>query len=50
MERVNAAGRMYLTHTAVEGRPALRMAIGSPQTERRHVAAAWAELQHAVDA
>jgi aromatic-L-amino-acid/L-tryptophan decarboxylase len=41
---------MYLTHTAVAGRPTLRMAIGSPQSERRHVAAAWAELQHAVDA
>jgi aromatic-L-amino-acid decarboxylase len=50
MERINAAGRMYLTHTAVEGRPTLRMAIGSPQTERRHVAAAWAELQHTADA
>jgi aromatic-L-amino-acid decarboxylase len=50
MERVNAAGRMYLTHTAVEGRPTLRMAIGSPQTEYRHVAAAWAELQHTADA
>jgi aromatic-L-amino-acid decarboxylase len=50
MERVNAAGRMYLTHTAVEGRPTLRMAIGSPQTEYRHVAAAWAELQQAADA
>ena len=49
MERVNAGGRMYVTHTAAEGRPTLRMAIGSPQTERRHVAAAWAELQHAVD-
>jgi len=34
----------------VEGRPTLRMAIGSPQTEHRHVAAAWAELQQAADA
>jgi aromatic-L-amino-acid decarboxylase len=50
MERVNAAGRMYLTHTAVAGRLTLRMAIGSPQTEQRHVAAAWAELQQAADA
>jgi aromatic-L-amino-acid decarboxylase len=50
MERVNAAGRMYLTHTAARGRLILRMAIGSPQTERRHVAAAWAELQQAADA
>lgn len=50
MERVNAAGRIYLTHTAAEGRSTLRMAIGSPQTEHRHVAAAWAELQQAADA
>jgi aromatic-L-amino-acid decarboxylase len=50
MERVNAAGRMYLTHTAAGDRLTLRMAIGSPQTERRHVAAAWAELQQAADA
>ena len=45
MERVNASGAMYLTHTVVNGRVALRMAIGSPQTEHRHVAAAWQLLQ-----
>jgi aromatic-L-amino-acid/L-tryptophan decarboxylase len=48
MERVNAAGRMYLTHTVVNGRLTLRLAIGSPQTEQRHVEAAWADLQEAV--
>ena len=50
MERVNASGRMYLTHTVVNGAVTLRLAIGSPQTERRHVDAAWAELQQAADA
>jgi aromatic-L-amino-acid decarboxylase len=41
MERVNASGEMYLTHTLVDGAVALRFAIGSPQTEDRHVEAAW---------
>ena len=49
MERVNASGRIYLTHTRWTATVALRLAIGSPQTERRHVDAAWAELQHAAD-
>jgi aromatic-L-amino-acid/L-tryptophan decarboxylase len=44
MERVNASGALYLTHTTVNSQAALRFAIGSPQTQRRHVAAAWAAL------
>jgi aromatic-L-amino-acid decarboxylase len=41
MERVNSSGRMYLTHTAVNGQVALRMSIGATLTERKHVEAAW---------
>jgi aromatic-L-amino-acid/L-tryptophan decarboxylase len=41
MRRVNAGGQMYLTHTVVNGQAALRLAIGAPTTERRHVEAAW---------
>ena len=41
MERVNSSGEAYLTHTVVDGRVALRLAIGSPHTERRHVQAVW---------
>jgi aromatic-L-amino-acid/L-tryptophan decarboxylase len=44
MDRVNASGELYLTHTVVNGAIALRMAIGSPQTQRRHVEAPWAAL------
>jgi aromatic-L-amino-acid/L-tryptophan decarboxylase len=47
MERVNASGELYLTHTLVNGDVALRMAIGSPQTRRHHVEAAWAALSAA---
>src|SRR4051794_10312355 len=41
MNRINASGEAYLTHTAVDGRATLRLAIGSPLTERRHVQAVW---------
>ncbi|MEO8889812.1 MAG: pyridoxal-dependent decarboxylase, partial [Jatrophihabitantaceae bacterium] len=44
MDRVNASGEMYLTHTSVNGQLALRLAIGATLTERRHVEAAWALL------
>ncbi len=44
MDRVNASGELYLTHTVVNGNVALRMAIGAPLTERRHVEAAWRAL------
>lgn len=44
MHRINASGAAYLTHTAVDGQSALRVAIGSPLTERRHVEALWALL------
>jgi aromatic-L-amino-acid decarboxylase len=45
MERVNASGRAYLTHTSVDGHVALRVAVGSPATEHRHVAALWELLR-----
>lgn len=46
LERLNASGRVYLTHTALpcpggKDRVVLRMAIGSTTTEERHVRAAW---------
>ncbi|HET8683196.1 MAG TPA: pyridoxal-dependent decarboxylase [Micromonosporaceae bacterium] len=45
---VNAAGECYLTHTRVGGRYALRIAIGAPGTQRRHVAAAWRQVTAAA--
>ena len=41
LRRVNATGQAYLTHTRVGGRYVLRLAVGSPQTEERHVASTW---------
>lgn len=50
MERVNASGTVYLTHTSLGGKYAIRMAIGAWRTERRHVAEAWRLLREAAGA
>ncbi|MFU8854272.1 pyridoxal-dependent decarboxylase [Micromonospora sp. SL1-18] len=41
LRRVNATGRVLLTHTRIEGRYALRLAVGSPLTTEQHVDEAW---------
>ncbi|HVS17961.1 MAG TPA: pyridoxal-dependent decarboxylase [Planctomycetota bacterium] len=48
LERLNASGDLYLTHTRLAGRTVLRMAIGGTWTERRHVEAAWRAIQAAA--
>ena len=42
---VNAAGRVYLSHTKLHGRHVLRLAIGNILTQSQHVDLAWSELQ-----
>jgi aromatic-L-amino-acid/L-tryptophan decarboxylase len=48
MDRVNASGRLFLTHTKLDGRLVLRMSIGAARTERRHVTQAWSAIQEAA--
>ncbi|MHC4471272.1 MAG: pyridoxal-dependent decarboxylase [Planctomycetota bacterium] len=45
LEEVNATGRIFLTHTKLDGKLTLRMSIGQTWTERRHVEAAWELLR-----
>ena len=48
LQRVNADGRVYLTHTVLGGRYTLRLAVGQWQTEREHVAGAWRLVREAA--
>ena len=41
MDAVNASGQAFFTHTKLDGRLTLRMAIGQTYTEERHVRRAW---------
>ena len=41
LERVNAAGPVFLTHTALKGRFTIRLVVGQRTTEERHVRQAW---------
>ncbi|HET9768400.1 MAG TPA: pyridoxal-dependent decarboxylase [Thermoanaerobaculia bacterium] len=48
MERVNASGEAYLTHTKLDGKLTLRLCVGQARTEARHVERAWELLRAAV--
>ena len=41
LERVNASGEVFLSHTVLDGRYCLRLAIGNMATSREHVQRAW---------
>ena len=50
MERINAGGRAFLTHTKIDGRFVLRVSIGQTMTQRRHVTALQDLLRETADA
>jgi aromatic-L-amino-acid decarboxylase len=45
LESVNATGEIFISHTRLDGRYAIRLAIGNLHTTETHVARAWALLQ-----
>lgn len=45
LERVNATGKLYLSHTKLHGQYVLRIAIGNLATTRDDVTAAWELIQ-----
>ncbi len=49
MEAVNQSGVAFLSHTAVDGRTALRTSIGNIRTRREHLERTWAALKAAAD-
>ncbi|HET8672079.1 MAG TPA: pyridoxal-dependent decarboxylase [Thermoleophilaceae bacterium] len=50
LERVNASGEVFLSHTKLGGRYTVRLAVGNIRTERRHVERAWTLLREAAAA
>jgi aromatic-L-amino-acid decarboxylase len=49
LERLNASGALFLTHTRVRGAYTPRLAIGATTTRRRHVEAAWDRIRAEAD-
>ena len=50
LQRLNASGELYLTHTVLAGRYTLRLCVGQTHTEMRHVESAWQCIQAAAQA
>jgi aromatic-L-amino-acid decarboxylase len=50
MEKVNGSGKIYLTHTVLDGRWVLRFCVGQTLTEEHHVETAWRILQETAAA
>ena len=48
LERVNASGEAFMSHTALEGRYVLRLAIGNARTTEADVARAWEVLKRSA--
>jgi aromatic-L-amino-acid decarboxylase len=45
LERLNQSGKLYLTHTVLNGKFILRLCVGQTNTEASHVRQAWELLQ-----
>ena len=50
MDAVNRTGEVFLSHTRLDGRFTIRVAVGNLRTEARHVERAWALLREAAAA
>jgi hypothetical protein len=48
LERLNAAGEIYLTHAVLAGNYTLRLCVGQAQTDERHVRRAWQLIHDAA--
>jgi len=45
LDRLNQTGKLYLSHTVLNGRYTLRLCVGQTHTEAEHVRQAWELLQ-----
>jgi aromatic-L-amino-acid decarboxylase len=45
VDRLNRSGRLYLSHTRLQGRYTIRFSVGQTRTTQHHVDAAWEQIQ-----
>ncbi|VFR00595.1 unnamed protein product [Cuscuta campestris] len=50
LDYVNSSGKMFITHTVLSHKYVLRLAVGAPLTEERHIISAWKLLQDGATA
>jgi aromatic-L-amino-acid decarboxylase len=48
MDALNHSGDLYLTHTKLDGKLALRFCVGQTNTELKHVENAWKRIQEEI--
>ena len=48
MDRVNTTGKLFISHTVLNGRFCLRMALGNLKTRREHLEESWELLKEAA--
>jgi aromatic-L-amino-acid/L-tryptophan decarboxylase len=48
LDRVNASGKLFMTHTRLNDRLTLRFCVGQTNTQRRHVEEAWRQIIEAT--
>mgnify|MGYP001109087412 FL=1 len=48
MDRVNTTGKLFISHTVLNGRFCLRMALGNLKTRREHLEGSWELLKEAA--
>jgi aromatic-L-amino-acid decarboxylase len=49
LETINASGRIFLSHTKLNGKFVIRLTIGSIRHERRHIVEAWELIKNKVN-
>jgi aromatic-L-amino-acid decarboxylase len=49
MDELNRSGRLYLTHTRLDEKLTLRLAVGQTNTQQRHVEQAWALIRESAE-
>ena len=47
LDRLNADGHLFMSHTVIDGRFCLRLCVGQTHTTREHVQAAWQRIRAA---